>query len=100
MRELDLSPPVRRSLAVLFESEGAYIQRPLVCTNWSRLSSALLPVDTVLSTQEGQKREDSKSILSEGVWSLVPLPAPLSVVFLCCLACAPSEGFTFYYQPR
>lgn len=100
MRELDLSPPVRMSLAVLFESEGPCIQRPLVCTNWSGLFSVLLLVDMVLSTQEGQKREGSKSILTEGAWSLVPLPAPLSVVFLCCLACAPSEGFTFYYQPR
>lgn len=66
MRELDLSPPVRMSLAVLFESEGACTQRPLVCTNWSRLFSTLFPVDTVLSMQGGQKREDSKSILSEG----------------------------------
>lgn len=67
MSELELSPPVRMSLAVLFESEGACAQRALLCTSWSRLFSALLPVDTVLSLQGGgQKREGCKSILSEG----------------------------------
>lgn len=57
MSELDLSPPVRMSLAVLFESEGACAQRALLCTSWSRLFSALLPVDTVLSLRRGGTEE-------------------------------------------